>query len=527
MQRRRFLALAGMGLLSACTNRGTAETSDSAAGSSTSSVGTTSATTTATTLQPSTTQTAATAWTSDGAASDPFALGVASGDPDQQSVILWTRLTGDAPVGDVNVSWDIATDAAFTQIIQQGDIVSSAGTGGSLSVLAEGLGADQWYFYRFTALGVSSPTGRTRTMPLVDSTPDVFAVVSVSCQDYQRGEYAALRGIADSSADLLVFLGDFIYASATHDYGGRTHGGPAPEALEEYRDRYALYLSDPSLRAARASLPWVAIWDDNEVAPNYAGRVPEIGPGYQAWFEHVPNRGRQADPTSDQIYRSVSVGDLVDISLLDGRQYRSAQACGTGDLGAAEDCPERHLEERTMLGDAQERWLDDSLSQSRARWQFVAQQTMIARLELNLGGSALYNSDQWDGYTAARTRLMDSLARASSPVVLSGDLHAATVAILPGQVAAEFVAPSISSSIADRTALGLGVSAALQPDVLQLDTDQRGYLHLEITPDRIRVVQMAVADAWDPQSPVSPVAAWELLNGEAVPRPIEPTALGE
>ncbi len=526
MQRRRFLALAGLGLVSACTNRGTAETSDSAAGSSTSSPGA-STSTTAITAQSSTTQAAASSWISDGAAAHPFALGVASGDPDQQSVILWSYLTGDAAVGDVDVSWEIATDATFTQIIQQGTAAPSPSGGGALSVLAEGLGADQWYFYRFTALGGTSPTGRTRTMPLPDSTPDVFTVVSASCQDYQRGEYAALRGIADSSADLLVFLGDFIYASAAHDYGGRTHGGPAPESLEDYRDRYALYLSDPSLRAARASLPWVAIWDDNEVAPNYAGRIPVTGPGYQAWFEHIPNRGRQTDPTSDQIYRSLAIGNLVDISLLDGRQYRSAQACGTGDLGAAEDCPERHLEERTMLGDAQEQWLDASLSQSRARWQFVAQQTMVARLELNLGGNALYNSDQWDGYTAARARLINSLAGASSPVVLSGDLHAATVAILPGQVAAEFVTPSISSSIADRTALGLSVSAALQPDVLQLDTDQRGYLQLEITPDRVRVVQMAVADAWDPQSPVSPASAWELLNGEAVPRAIEPIVLGE
>lgn len=452
-----------------------------------------------------------------GEANEPFALGVASGDPDHQSVILWTRLTGTGSTVDENILWEISKDPSFTEIVASGSSTALVKDASSCSVLASGLASDSWYFFRFSHGSNFSPVGRTRTMPAPGTTPESFTLIAASCQDYQRGEFAAHQSIAASEADLLVFLGDFIYASPTKDFGGRSHDSLAPKTLVEFRSRYELYLSDASLRAARASLPWVVIWDDNEVKGNYAGPVEEAEDAYKAWFEHLPTRLRTEDTSSTQIYRSVHAGDLFEILLLDGRQYRSPQVCEADSTGATADCPERHDSTRSMLGSSQEEWLGTMLSSSTARWQIVAQQTMVTPLEFSLGTTARYNNDQWDGYPAARDRLVSQLETAPSPVVLSGDLHAGAVATISKDVCAEFVTPSISSSLTELTALGLELAAAFQPQVQHLDASRRGYLSIQVSQSALNVKQLAVRDPWDPKSPVIETTRWILPYGASVP----------
>ena len=259
------------------------------------------------------------------------------------------------------------------------------------------------------------------------------------------GFYAAHRDIAEAQLDALVFLGDYIYEGRAHPVGQdeaiRSHNGAEPTDLAGYRDRYALYRTDADLQASHASTGWYVIWDDHEVENNYAGDHspdPAISEAdfharraaaYQAWWEHQPVRLPPPTSADYQIYRSFALGPLGQLFLLDGRQYRSDQACGDRVLSLEPACPETFAPGRTMLGDAQERWLLDGLAATTATWNVIGNQTILSDLTLN---GAVLNFDQWDGYPDARQRLLGGIDQANltNVVTITGDIHAAGVADL-------------------------------------------------------------------------------------------------
>jgi alkaline phosphatase D len=437
---------------------------------------------------------------------DPFALGVTSGDPDATSAVLWARLTGDDLPDEVDMTWEVAADEHFADVAASGTVTARVDDGHSVHVIAE-LTGPSWY--RFHAGGWTSPVGRAA--PAHAGATDELRVAATSCQHFETGFYAAYRDVTEWAPDLVVFLGDFIYEGAGNPTAPdrvRTHDGPEITTLAAYRARYAQYLSDPDLRAARAAAPWLVVWDDHEVDNNYAGLVPQDpvdaatfptrrDMAYQAWWEHMPVRLPHPRPGGYPIHRAVRWGDLAELVLLDGRQYRSDQACGSPTLSTDPACPEAFDPARTMLGAEQESWLGATLAASTTTWPVIAQQTVLTNLRF---GEAILNYDQWDGYGPARDRLLLQAAAADRLVVLTGDIHLAGVGRLPG-VGIEFVTASISSQG--------NVDPALQPildtfvDVVASELVHRGYVRHTVTPTAWTAEYRTVDDVLDPASPVS------------------------
>jgi alkaline phosphatase D len=518
ISRRRFLvgslaAAAAGGALGACSDDAAPSTAgDATAGDATATSGAPGTTPTpapGTTAPPSSPSSPSSAPPSTVAPvelpGDPFTLGVASGDPGAGTVVLWTRLApdplagGGMPDDDVEVTWEVAGDDDFAEVVAGGTVTTTSAHAHSVHVRAE-LGPG-WWSYRFRAGGYTSPVGRTRTAPTGAASaagPDQVRFASASCQNYQDGWYTAHADIAGQDLDFVVFLGDYIYegrgvATVGENDTVRTHGGAEADTLEGYRNRYALYKGDPDLQAAHASCPWFVTWDDHEVENNYAGAVPQDGTdgaafaerrrqAYQAWWEHQPV---DLPPPGDEfvVHRSARWGDLLELVILDGRQYRSDQACGDPSLSLDPPCPETFDETRTMLGDEQEAWLLDLLANRSATWQAIAQQTVFG--DVTIGGAVL-NYDQWDGYPAERNRIVAALDPAADTVVLTGDIHfAGTGTIRQGErgvgapVGVEFVATSISSGGRVNPAVTDVVRAI--PDILDVELEHRGYILHTVT----------------------------------------------
>ncbi len=355
------------------------------------------------------------------------------------------------------------------------------------------------YWYRFTSGGQQSAIGRTRTAPAPRTTPERFTLAVASCQHYEQSYFAAYRGVAADAPDLVVHVGDYIYENrGTRRM--RTHDQPECYTLDDYRLRYALYKSDPNLKAAHAAAPWLLVADDHEVANDYAGEHSYQGDprevflarraaAYQAWYEHQPfPRGFMPVAGQQRSYTSRSFGDLVTVLMLDGRQYRSPHACEPGPL--VEPCPELYAAERTMLGDAQEQWLATALGASTARWTLFGQQTLFAHFDQSGDGPLAYWADAWNGYPAARARLLETLAqrKTSNPVILSGDIHAfsSTTSTRGPEdpespiVATELVTTSISSVGPPQSSFDRWL--AENPNVRLARSDRRGYLRVAIEP---------------------------------------------
>src|SRR5229473_2404268 len=390
----------------------------------------------------------------------PFTLGVASGYPSPSGVVLWTRLMGLDPL-EIPVRWEVAADEAMRQVILSGETTADPAWAHSARVEVQGLEPDRWYWYRFTAGDAQSPAGRTRTAP-----PVRFAFAS--CQQYEQGFFGAYRHIVADQPDLVAFLGDYIYESSWGNDLVRSHDAPEPYSLEDYRARHALYRSDPDLQAAHAACPWIVTWDDHEV--DYADDRPEDGmardqflerraAAYRAYYEHLPlpPRMRPEGPNM-RIYAQVGWGQLARFYLLDDRQYRSWHACprprrrGGSNTVDVEACPRLVSPGRTMLGRTQERWLENALADSRAGWNVIAQQTAMAQFDQKPGPGRRAWTDGWDGYPAARKRLLDYIGsrKIRNTVVIGGDVHSFNVSQLKldfdaadsAVVASEFVGTS-------------------------------------------------------------------------------------
>jgi alkaline phosphatase D len=375
----------------------------------------------------------------------PFTMGVASGDPLPDGVVLWTRLApvplegGGMPMVDVEVEWEIAHDPGFRAIAKTGASLARPELGHSVHVEVSGLDAGREYWYRFRAGDEVSQTGRTKTAPPAGAPVDRLRFAVCGCSHYEVGYFTAFRRMAEEQFDFVFHTGDYIYEGRAN--GGRNdtlvrqHNGQEPYTLTDYRNRYALYKMDPDLKAAHASAPFLMSWDDHEVDNNYADFNDEQGTpaeifllrraaAYQAYYETMPLRW-DALPrgSSMRIYRRLTFGDLIDFSVLDTRQWRSDQACGDG---SRTDCAEALDPSRTMLGAEQERWLFQNLADARAKWTVLGQQVpTFANDRKAVDPAGQFSMDKWDGYVPARQRLYARLqeTKAPNPIVLSGDVH--------------------------------------------------------------------------------------------------------
>jgi len=397
-----------------------------------------------------------------------------------------------------------------------------------------GLDSDTWYWYRFTVGDRVSPAGRTRTAPAADADPDRLRFAFASCQNRQDGYWGAHEHLAAEDVDLVVFLGDYIYEDGPSDGGVRTGETPAPVDLDGYRLRYGEYKADPALQATHARAPWVCTWDDHEVENNYAGDAPAAGEletrraaAYQAYYEHMPVRMDPPDPSAGgdvTLYRDLAWGTLARFYVLDGRQYRSDQACeAPGDLGAA--CAAVDDDGRTMLGAEQERWLGEALDASDARWNVLAQQVIVSKIEIPVGSTTVLNLDQWDGYPAARRRLADQLAEVSNPVIITGDIHASGVGVLTRDpdddaseaLATELVGTSISSDFPAAYVDIVEQAGEVAPAIRYVTARRRGYVVCEVSEDELRADFRYVSTVTEERADIETGATWLVRDGAPEP----------
>lgn len=484
-----------------------------------------------------------------GGGSNPFGLGVASGSPTADGVVLWTRLVGEdlqppSGQGALSVRWEVAEDEGFRRVVRRGEAPALPQLGHSVHVEVDGLRPDRIYWYRFLAPAAASPVGRTRTLPPPDALPTRLRFGLASCQRWEHGHYAAWRDMRAQDPDLVVFVGDYIYEYAGSKKGVRTHTQPLCRTLEQYRARYALHKSDPLLQAMHAHCPWIVTWDDHEVANDYAGLQDEaLSPdfaqrraaAYQAYYENMPLAskvliaGHQA-PSGMCIHHRVDYGRLARFHVLDDRQYRVPQACQKEGRGGArtvrvEQCQALRDPARSLLGREQEAWLDAGFALDRregTRWSVIAQQTAFTPRDFAAEGGPAVGSDAWDGYPLSRETLLASLQRHAprNPVIIGGDIHMHWVADVHAQpsqpdspiVAAEFTGTSISSqngSSPERVAQML----ARNPHARFAAADRRGYILCEVTPTLWQTRLLGVDDIARADSPVSLQAAFVVEDG--------------
>ena len=449
-----------------------------------------------------------------------FRHGVASGDPQANAVMLWTRVT---PAGNVRVArpvevrWRIGTDAALSRTLQSGSVTTSGDRDFTVKVDARGLEPGRTYYYAFEAGGQRSPVGRTKTLPDAAGRVERLNFASVSCANYPAGFFNVYRMLAErQELDAIVHLGDYIYEFRNGEYG---EGGPLnrlPQplkesvTLEEYRQRYATYRTDPDLQEAHRQHAFIAVWDDHELANDAwsngaANHNPNQGEGdwatrkaaaWKAYLEWMPIREQQ--DAGIKLYRRFRFGTLADLVMLDTRSLRDQQV-PADDLRALAD-PNRRL-----MGAAQENWFFETLRASQrdgVTWRLIGQQIMFSRLMP--AGRPVQSADAWEGYQAERERVLTFLERerARNIVILTGDLHSTWALDVPrnpwggyrpqtgeGSLAVELVTPAISSPGLFQAETASQITAALRvavPSLKFLEGLSQGYTHIEVTPQRVR-----------------------------------------
>ncbi|WP_435878751.1 alkaline phosphatase D family protein [Streptomyces klenkii] len=473
----------------------------------------------------------------------PFTLGVASGDPLPDSVVLWTRLApapyepgnGLPADGSIAVQWELSEDDTFRRVVQSGTAAAPASDGYTVHLDLSGLEPDRVYWYRFRAGRWISPVGRTRTAPRADADVATARFGLLSCQQFDEGYYTALGHLAREDLDAVFFVGDYIYENAINAQGGaRRLTDPLPSFydhwtlnLEDYRQRYALYKSDPELQAAHAAHPWYVTWDDHEVANNYAGDISQDNDpvdqfrarraaAYRAYWENMPLRRPQRPTGPDmRLYRRFSYGRLAQLDVLDTRQYRSDQAYGDGWHTPG---PETRDPARTMTGGAQERWLLDGFRASTATWNVVAQQVAFSQHKETPDDDARVSMDTWDGYTASRDRVLAGVEQAGvrNLVILTGDDHVHFAYDVkadfddPGSatLGVELLGTSVSSGFdGEERPADWETTLAANPHLKYYD-GRRGYVVVTIDPQRVRGDFRTVTKVTTPGAPVATAASF-------------------
>lgn len=479
----------------------------------------------------------------------PFSLGVASGDPSPTGVVLWTRLApnplegGGMPMARVEVAWEVASEPRFNDIVQKGTATAYPEVAHSLHVEVDGLRPGNDYWYRFRVGRETSQTGRTKTAPAAGAAVDRLRFAVCGCANYEHGYFTGYRRIAEEEFDFILHSGDYIYEARPN--GGqnervRQNIGLELYSLDDYRRRYAQYKLDPDLRAAHLSAPFIVSWDDHEVMDNYAGTIdarntpPEFfllrrAAAYQAYYEHMPVR-RSAMPSAGgmKLYRRLHFGSLVDLNVLDTRQYRSDQACGDGTKSS---CAEALDPRRTMLGDSQERWLFDNLATARARWTLVGQQ--VYSFAFDTGAVAIdnagvkpkdrFNMDSWDGYAAARARLYERLkeTKAPNPILVSGDVHQHFGADLKlnfadprsETIGVEITNTSITSGGDGQNVMEGWEKLKIDNPHIKYHSSRRGYVACTATPATMRAEFRTLDRVSRPDAPVTKAGALVVEHG--------------
>ena len=475
---------------------------------------------------------------------NPFSLGVASGDPLPDGFVLWTRLmphnnaqggSGEG-MGSQTVRWEVAADEGFQKIVASGAAAAEPMLAHSVHIEVRGLSPGRWYFYRFMHGDAVSTTGRTRTAPAEGDLPERLRVIYASCQRWEHGFYSAWRHACADQPDLVLFLGDYMYeyASPANPKGlARVHDLPLPQTLADYRNRYALHKSDPALQTAHAIAPWVVTWDDHEVQNDYTGNYGKNGmspdfllmrtAAWQAFYEHMPLRASaMVDDTFHrvQLYRRIQWGQLARFHVLDARQFRDPQACrkpGSSTAGAVhpDQCAELLDPARSFLGFPQEQWLQEGISadakgRNTPRWSVIAQQTLFSPRRYPSGTQS---TDSWDGYPAARDRLVKVIEQQPprNTVLLGGDIHqnyvcnveATNARAVDGKksrvVASEFCGTSVTSR-SGTTQDKVDAIKAINPHVLLARSEERGYGVCDITPTQWTTSLRATKDPLNPES---------------------------
>ncbi len=451
-------------------------------------------------------------------ARDPFTLGIASGEPWPDGFVIWTRLApepqtpdGGMPPHDVPLRWEVAEDFGFHKIVRTGTVAAEAALAHSVHVEVDGLRPHRPYWYRFLVTGAgASPIGTARTAPAAGASLDRLRLAMLGCQDFETGYFTAYAHVArEPDLDAVFHYGDYIYEMAARtEPSPRKHLGAETYTLDAYRRRYAQYKADPDLQAAHAAVAFIMSFDDHEIDDNWAGEFDKDGnpPGIyahrkaaalKAWYEHVPvRRAQRPGANGAHAYRRLDYGTLARMHVLDTRSFRSDQLCERPGLSRAEldACVPVDRPERTMLGAAQELWLDQGLANG-ARWNFIAQQVLVMPYDARKDGATtpIVGKDNWNGYPLSRQRLVDSIARRglTNVVIGSGDLHQHVVGSVPRDaqdvggpaIATEFLATSISSGGTGGLHYA-GETQALDnnPNVALLN-NQRGYQLFTVTPD--------------------------------------------
>lgn len=437
----------------------------------------------------------------------PFYHGVASGDPAPDGMVLWTRVTPDAP-GPIDVTWKVATDTGMSSVVQSGSFTTTDTRDYTVKVEVSGLSPATWYYYQFEAGGRFSLVGRTYTSPLGDADSLRFALVS--CSRYARGYFNVYGRIAQrNDIHAVVHLGDYIYEDG--DSSSRAHD-PDYEIidLEDYRMRHSQYKMDEDLRCLHQMYPMIAVWDDHETANNSWRDGAENhqsdeglwtdrkASGIQAYYEWMPLR--QVDPNNaERIYRTIPYGDLMDLYMLDTRLIdRDEQV-----LGAAIDDPAR-----TLIGPDQLGWLSSEMSGTNARWKVLGQQVMMAPLQIF---GLPFNTDQWDGYRPERQRVYDSILTKNiqDVVVLTGDIHTFWANDLPGDnydpgsgsgsIGVEFVVTSVTSSNGGFP-IGQGLIQLANPHMKYINLADHGYIILDVNKTRLQGDYYRIDDVLTPQT---------------------------
>ncbi|MBA9004627.1 alkaline phosphatase D family protein [Thermomonospora cellulosilytica] len=494
---------------------------------------------------------------------DPFTLGVASGDPDHDGFVLWTRLApaplaedglGGMPSRNVPVRWELAADERFRRIVRRGTVTARPESAHSVHVELNGLEPGRDYWYRFKVERYISPVGRARTAPRPHSFGPALVMGFVSCSQFEHGYFSAYRRLAEEEPDLVLHLGDYQYEYRKGVYnvpGGnpRDHEGPETVTLAGYRQRHAQYKNDPDLQAAHAAAPWLVVWDDHELENNWADEVPEANSdtpdpaaflqrraaAFQAYYENMPLRRTSIPRGIDmQLYRRIRWGRLATFHMLDTRQYRDDQGCGDG----YRDCPAAVDPSRTITGDEQERWLLDGFRRSQARWDIIGQQVFFAQRDNNAGPLKVTSMDSWDGYVASRDRITRGWIEAGvrNPVVLTGDVHAHWAGDLKldyddptsRTVGSELVCTSITSG-----GDGADSNPADHPFLkinphLRFYNNQRGYVLTKITPGEIEAHFKVLPYVRRPGAPVHTKATFVIEDRvpgvqQTYLRPVEQT----
>ncbi|NUS09191.1 MAG: alkaline phosphatase [Nonomuraea sp.] len=461
--------------------------------------------------------------------SDPFQLGVASGEPTPEGVVLWTRLAmnpvaldglGGMPGRPVPVQWQIASDENFKHVVRRGAEVAGPESAHSVHVELDGLRPGAEYFYRFKAEGELSPVGRTLTAPAPGTRGTPLNLSFTSCADYQTGWFTPYRRMAEDQPDLIAFLGDYIYEYGDYKYPVRDQAGGECLDLAGYRLRHAQHKADPESQLAHAIAPWVVVWDDHDIENAWAGDVPEQpdppflkrrAEAFQAYYENMPlRRAQKPNGSSLRLHRSIRWGAVANLHLLDTRQYRDLYAC-TGKSGTiGPDCQERFAPNRTILGQEQEAWLDGELKGSQATWDLLGQQVFFMEMDWTNGEGKGYSNEGWDGYVASRNRLAAAFETYKrNAVVLTGDVHSHWA----GEIKRDYQDPESKSVAVELvttsvTSAGNGFDEYPNTQIL-LDENphvkffngRRGYVRTKISQQEMKVDFRSLSRVTEPYAP--------------------------